>query len=61
MVNQGLLDAPVFGFYLGSSEEDGGMATFGGIDESHYEGKIVYAPLRRKGELLQRVNACCVC
>ena len=49
MVNQGLLDAPVFGFYLGSSEEDGGMATFGGIDESHYEGKIVYAPLRRKG------------
>ncbi|PWN39344.1 proteinase A,Asp [Ceraceosorus guamensis] len=48
MVNQGLLDEPVFSFYLGSSEEDGGEAVFGGIDENHYEGKITYAPLRRK-------------
>lgn len=48
MVNQGLLDEPVFAFYLGNSEENGGEAVFGGIDESHYEGKIKYAPLRRK-------------
>lgn len=60
MVNQGLLDEPVFGFYLGSSEQDGGMATFGGIDESHYEGKIVYAPLRRKGEC-SSAAACAAC
>jgi saccharopepsin len=27
----------------------GGEATFGGVDEDHYEGKITYAPVRRKG------------
>jgi len=48
MIDQGLLDEPVFAFYLGSDESDGGVATFGGIDESHYEGKITYAPVRRR-------------
>lgn len=47
MVNQKLLDEPVFAFYLGSSDE-GSVATFGGIDKSHYTGKIEYIPLRRK-------------
>jgi saccharopepsin len=47
MVNQKLLDEPVFAFYLGSSDE-GSVATFGGLDSSHYEGKIEYIPLRRK-------------
>ena len=41
MVNQGLLDEPVFSFYLGSSEEEGGVATFGGIDESHSTGAAI--------------------
>ncbi|CAO1639262.1 unnamed protein product [Sympodiomycopsis kandeliae] len=49
LINQKLIDEPVFSFYLGSSDEDGGEAVFGGVDESHYEGKIVYAPVRRKG------------
>ncbi|KAG9317680.1 Asp-domain-containing protein [Chiua virens] len=48
MINQGLLDEPVFSFRLGSSEEDGGEAVFGGIDPSAYTGKITYAPVRRK-------------
>ena len=48
LVNQGLLDQPVFAFRLGTSEEDGGEATFGGIDSSAYKGKITYAPVRRK-------------
>jgi saccharopepsin len=48
LVNQGLLDQPVFAFRLGTSEEDGGEATFGGIDSSAYNGKITYAPVRRK-------------
>ncbi|KAK8922902.1 Vacuolar protease A [Metarhizium anisopliae] len=47
MINQKLLDEPVFAFYLGSSEE-GSEAVFGGIDKDHYTGKIEYIPLRRK-------------
>ncbi|CAD6890751.1 unnamed protein product [Tilletia controversa] len=57
MVNQGLLDEPVFSFYMGSSEAEGGVATFGGVDESHYSGKIVYAPVRRKGYWEVELNA----
>ena len=49
MLNQGLLDEPVFSFYLGNTEAGtDSMATFGGVDKSLYSGKIVYIPLRRK-------------
>jgi saccharopepsin len=48
MINEGLLESPVFSFRLGSSEEDGGEAVFGGIDEAAYKGKIHYVPVRRK-------------
>ncbi|KAG9020868.1 Vacuolar protease A, partial [Tulasnella sp. UAMH 9824] len=48
MVNQKLLDEPLFTFRLGESEEDGGEAVFGGIDPDHYTGKITYIPVRRK-------------
>jgi len=48
MINQGILDEPVFTFRLGESESDGGEAIFGGIDTSHYTGKITYVPVRRK-------------
>jgi saccharopepsin len=48
MIDQGLLDEPVFSFRIGSSDEDGGVAVFGGIDHSLYTGKITYAPVRRK-------------
>jgi len=48
MINQGLIDEPVFSFRVGSSEEDGGEAVFGGIDHSAYRGKIAYVPLRRR-------------
>lgn len=47
MIEQKLLDDPVFAFYLGN--EDGeSEATFGGVDKDRYEGKIEYIPLRRK-------------
>lgn len=49
MLDQKLLDEPVFAFRLGASEEDGGEATFGGIDDSAFSGKIDYHPIRRKG------------
>lgn len=48
MINEGLLDQPVFSFRIGSSEEDGGEAIFGGIDETAFTGKLDYVPVRRK-------------
>merc|ERR1711964_590339 len=51
MIDQKLLDEPVFAFYLGDTnngEGDESEATFGGIDKSHYTGKITEIPLRRK-------------
>jgi len=48
LIDQGLLDEPVFSFRIGSSEEDAGEATFGGVDTSAYSGKIDYVPVRRK-------------
>ncbi|KAF9821163.1 hypothetical protein IEO21_00771 [Rhodonia placenta] len=48
MIDQGLIDSPVFSFRLGSSEEDGGEAIFGGVDHSAYSGSIHYVPVRRK-------------
>ncbi|KAF8812479.1 endopeptidase [Phlegmacium glaucopus] len=48
MMNQGLVDSPVFSFRIGSSESDGGEAIFGGIDPYAYTGEIDYVPLRRK-------------
>jgi saccharopepsin len=47
MIEQKLLDEPVFAFYLGSGESDS-EAVFGGVDKDHYTGKIEYIPLRRK-------------
>lgn len=51
MIDQGLLDEPVFAFYLGNTangEDDEAEAVFGGVDDSHYTGKMTYIPLRRK-------------
>jgi saccharopepsin len=47
MLDQGLLDKPVFAFYLGDTNEES-EATFGGVDESKYSGKLTHIPLRRK-------------
>jgi saccharopepsin len=47
MIDQGLLDDPVFAFYLGDTSDES-EAVFGGVDEAHYTGKMTYLPLRRK-------------
>lgn len=49
-VKKGLLDDPMFAFYLGNADEseDGGEATFGGVDHSKYSGDITWLPVRRK-------------
>lgn len=49
MIAQNLLDEPVFAFYLGDTNAgQESEAIFGGIDESHYTGKLTKIPLRRK-------------
>ncbi|KAJ7073635.1 aspartic peptidase A1 [Mycena amicta] len=48
MLQAGLLEQPVFSFRIGSSESDGGEATFGGIDHDAYVGELTYLPVRRK-------------
>jgi len=47
MVNQKLIDEPVFAFYLADAEGES-EAVFGGVDKDHYKGEIEYIPLRRK-------------
>lgn len=50
MLDQGLIDEPVFAFYLSDTNDKGAESevTFGGIDKSHYTGKLTKIPLRRK-------------
>lgn len=47
MIDQGLLDEPLFAFYL-SDDESSSEAIFGGVDKNHYTGKITKLPIRRK-------------
>lgn len=50
MVDQGVVDDPIFAFYLG---RDGGHTSsqlvLGGVDESHYTGDFHFVPVSRKG------------
>ncbi|KAI2712148.1 hypothetical protein CBS147332_5784 [Penicillium roqueforti] len=49
MLDQSLLDEPVFGFYLsGSYKGRKSQVTFGGVDKDHFSGDLVKIPLRRK-------------
>jgi saccharopepsin len=49
MIDQGLLDEPVFAFYLGDTNAgEESEATFGGINKDHYTGELIEIPLRRK-------------
>ena len=47
MLEQKLIDAPVFAFYLGDAEGESEVV-FGGVDHDRYKGKITPIPLRRK-------------
>jgi saccharopepsin len=50
MLEQGLLDEPVFSFYLSDTNDEGAEseALFGGINKDHYTGEMTKIPLRRK-------------
>ncbi|KAL3318623.1 hypothetical protein Ciccas_002713 [Cichlidogyrus casuarinus] len=47
MVDQKLVDKPVFSFYLdrNASDPTGGELLLGGIDQKYYQGEIAYVPL----------------
>ncbi|KAI0475487.1 vacuolar protease A [Xylariaceae sp. FL0804] len=47
MVDQKLIDEPVFAFYLSDGGDDSEVV-FGGVDKDHYTGKITEIPLRRE-------------
>lgn len=50
MLDQGLLDEPVFAFYLSSTDDKASEseAIFGGVNKDHYTGEVTKIPLRRK-------------
>jgi saccharopepsin len=45
MIDQKLIDEPVFAFYLQEDASEQGELVFGGIDKSHYTGDLVDVPL----------------
>lgn len=49
LYNAGLLDSGVFGLYTPPGEASGGQLTLGGIDESTFEGDLVWLPLDPAG------------
>jgi saccharopepsin len=59
MLNQKLIDEPVFSFYLTDSGQDGdgSEATFGGINYDRFTGDLTKIPLRRKAYWEVELNA----
>lgn len=51
MVDQGLIEDPIFSFWLNRNSEagDGGEIVFGGSDPKHYIGQHTYVPVTLKG------------
>merc|ERR1712232_1337091 len=45
MIDQKLIDEPVFAFYLQEDASAKGELVFGGVDKSHYTGELVNVPL----------------
>jgi saccharopepsin len=49
LVEEKLIDEPVFAFYLNDANAGGqGMLSLGGADQSYYTGNITWAPVKRK-------------
>jgi phytepsin len=51
MLNQGLIDEPVFSFWLNRNTEDdlGGEMVLGGVDPAHFKGEHTWAKVTRRG------------
>lgn len=55
MVQDGLLDEPVFAFYLGDKKD--GELTFGGVDKAHYKGELAYVDVTSRTYWTVRLDA----
>jgi len=49
MVEQGIIDNPVFSFKLGTQDSEDGELVLGGVDQDAYEGEMSYVPLTTLG------------
>jgi len=51
MIDQGLVDAPIFSFWLNRNPdaELGGEMVLGGSDPNYYTGEFTYVPVKREG------------
>ncbi|XP_063069526.1 gastricsin-like [Engraulis encrasicolus] len=47
MISEGLIQEPIFAFYLSRNSERGSEAVFGGTDPTHYQGEINWVPVAR--------------
>jgi len=58
LYEQGLIDEPVFGFYLArnGTAEEGGQLTLGGTDQSLIDGEMTYTPITQEGYWQFSVN-----
>lgn len=45
MISQGLVQNPVFSFYLGKADGQPGELLFGGVDPAHFTGDLTFVPL----------------
>ncbi|KAG9349442.1 hypothetical protein JZ751_027885 [Albula glossodonta] len=45
MIQEGLVEEPIFAFYLSRNSERGSEVVFGGTDPSHYTGEIHWVPV----------------
>ncbi|KAI5618628.1 cathepsin D precursor, partial [Silurus asotus] len=46
MVQEGVIDEPIFAFYLSSNDERGSEVMFGGVDPNYYQGQINWVPVQ---------------
>uniref|UniRef100_W5K6L9 Gastricsin-like n=1 Tax=Astyanax mexicanus TaxID=7994 RepID=W5K6L9_ASTMX len=47
MIKEGLIEEPMFAFYLTGHSQRGSEVVFGGTDPSHYQGQINWIPVQR--------------
>lgn len=49
LIKKGIIDEPVFSFYLGTANAQDGELLIGGADEKHFTGPMKWVPVTQKG------------